>query len=761
METRLLIGGEQAAGGGAALAVENPATEETLAQVPAAAPEDVDAAIAAASEAAPRWASIPAVERADLLHEVAARMRARTDELARVMTLEGGKPLVENSDEVGWTAAAFDYYAEMGRNFAGRVIPSIESTQLALVVKEPIGVWGCIVPWNYPLLLLGWKLAPALAAGNSVVAKPSELTPLSTLMLASCFDHLPPGAFNVVAGAGDVGEAIVRDPRVAGVAFTGSVATGKRVAMLCAERVARMNLEMGGKDPFIVCADVAGDVGVAARGGAWAAYLNAGQVCTSAERFYVAREVYDEFVEAFVEEARGLRVGDPMVDDTDVGPMVSAGQRAKVEAQVESAVAAGAELLVGGGRAGQERGHFYAPAVVTGAPAETDLLREETFGPVAPIVPVDSLDEAIALANGTPYGLGANVYTRDLETAVRCLREIKAGTVWINDPLTDNDAGPFGGMKQSGLGRELGQEGLEAFQDTKHVHIETKIAPKEWWYPYGGGGPPHGASGEGVPLGGARQRQGEGGALVELNLAAPSRVHLEVGEYLECPLQRLTVGLAGAGHGPLGQPGRHAERAGHLLLRHARLDQRGRAVDLAKPSHDRVDESSRPLAVGLELLREREACAQVPRHQRVGQVVGLRCAVSGGELLHVAHPRGGRRMERDRELLQLARQPLLAGADPGDELLGRVRVEPQPQLQRPLDGPLGQLPCLGGGTVAHLSAGLLDRRAQRLQRLSPHDQDQDGVRRKVGQGGLQRHRDRRPSSTPRRPPGGSAPPGRR
>ena len=228
METRLLIGGEQATGGGAALAVENPATEESIAQVRAAGPEDVDAAIAAASEAAPVWASIPAVERADLLHEVATRMRARTDDLARVMTLEGGKPLVENSDEVGWSAAVFDYYAEMGRNFAGRVIPSIESTQLALVVKEPIGVWGCIVPWNYPLLLLAWKLAPALAAGNSVVAKPSELTPLSTLMLAPCFDHLPPGAFNVVAGAGDVGEAIVRDPRVAGVAFTGSVATGKR-----------------------------------------------------------------------------------------------------------------------------------------------------------------------------------------------------------------------------------------------------------------------------------------------------------------------------------------------------------------------------------------------------------------------------------------------------------------------------------------------------------------------------------------------------
>jgi betaine-aldehyde dehydrogenase len=484
METRLLIRGEQVAGEGPALEVENPATEEMLAELGTASPEQLDAAIAGAREAAPGWGATPAVERAELLHEVATRMRALTDDLARAMTLEGGKPLVENSDEVGWTAAAFDYYAEMGRNFAGRVIPSIEATQLALVVKEPLGVWGAIVPWNYPLLLLAWKLAPALAAGNSVVAKPSELTPVSTLMLAECFADLPAGVVSLVAGAGDVGAALVEDQRIDGVAFTGSVATGKKVATACAQRVARMNLEMGGKDPFIVCADVADDIDVAARGGAWAAYLNAGQVCTSAERFYVQREVYDDFVSAFVDHARELRVGDPLDEATDVGPMVSAPQRAKVEAQVSAAVAAGAELVVGGDRGGLERGHYYAPAVVTGAPASTDLLREETFGPVAPIVPVASLDEAIELANSTPFWLGANVYTRDLETAVRCLREIRAGTVWINDPLTDNDAGPFGGFKQSGFGRELGQEGLEAFQETKHVHIETKIAPKEWWYPY-------------------------------------------------------------------------------------------------------------------------------------------------------------------------------------------------------------------------------------------------------------------------------------
>jgi acyl-CoA reductase-like NAD-dependent aldehyde dehydrogenase len=495
-ETRLLIGGERVEGGGEPLAVENPATEETIAQVGLPSAEQIDAALASAAAATRGWERTPAVERGEMLHEVASRLRARTDELAELMTLEGGKPLIENSDEVGWTAAAFDYYAELGRDSAGRVIPSIEATQLSLVVKEPLGVIGCIVPWNYPLLLLAWKVAPALAAGNVVVCKPSELTPLSTLALAPCFAHLPAGTVSILAGAGDVGEAIVDDERVAGVAFTGSVETGKRVAARCAERIARVNLEMGGKDPFIVCSDVAGEgVSVAARGGAWAAYLNAGQVCTSAERFYVMRDVYDDYLDAFVEHTDSLVVGDPSDSRTDIGPMVSATQRRKVAGQVEAAVAAGAELVTGGGSAGHDRGHYFAPAVITGAPPETDLLREETFGPVAPIVPVSSLEEAIELANSTRFGLGANVYTRDLATMVRCMREIKSGTVWFNDPLTDNDAGPFGGFKQSGLGRELGREGLEAFQETKHVHIETEIAPKEWWYPYAAGTgedpPPH------------------------------------------------------------------------------------------------------------------------------------------------------------------------------------------------------------------------------------------------------------------------------
>ncbi len=485
-DTRLWIGGEAVDGEGEPLAIENPFTEETIATVGSASAEQLDAAVSAARAAWPEWAATTAGERAELLHETARRLREGQDGLAALLTEEGGKPFVENHDEIDWCAACFDYYAEIGRDSAGRVIPPIESTQLAMVVKDPLGVVGCIVPWNYPLLLLIWKVAPALAAGDTVVAKPSELTPLATLALGPLFDHLPPGVVNLVAGAGETGAAMCADERVDCIAFTGSVATGRQVGIACAERNARANLEMGGKDPFIVCADIdsSEQIEIAARGGAWAAYLNAGQVCTSAERFYVDAAIFDDYVNAFVEHTQGLVLGNPMESATDLGPMVSATQRGKVAGQVEAAVAAGAELLVGGGDGGQTQGHFFAPAVITGAPVETDLLREETFGPVAPIVPVKSLDEAIALANSTRYGLGANVYTRDLKTTVRCMRELRAGTVWINDPLTDNDAGPFGGFKQSGLGRELGREGIEAFQETKHVHIETEIAKKEWWYPY-------------------------------------------------------------------------------------------------------------------------------------------------------------------------------------------------------------------------------------------------------------------------------------
>jgi len=485
-ETRLLIGGEMVEGEGAGLEVENPATEETVAAVASASAEQLDAAVASARAASPEWAAMPGVDRTPLLRGVATALRERAEALAAIMTTEIGRPLSESADEVEWCAACFDYYAEVARSEIGRVIPPIESSQFAVVVKEPHGVVGCIVPWNFPLLLLCWKLAPALAAGNTAVCKPSEITPLSTLALADVFAELPAGTVNLVAGAGETGAAISNHSGIDCVAFTGSVATGRKVGIACASRNARVNLEMGGKDPFIVCSDIGPEgVEVAARGGAWAAFLNAGQVCTSSERFYVMEDVYDDYVSAFVEHTKTLVVGDPLDPKTDIGPMVSAIQRGKVVAQIEAAVAAGAELLVGGGNAGRERGHYLEPCVLTSVPEDSDLLTEETFGPVAPIVPVASLDEAIEKANSLDFGLGANIYTRDLRTTIRCLKEVRAGSVWINDPLTDNDAGPFGGFKNSGIGRELGTEGLDAFREAKHVHMDSVIEVKDWWYPYG------------------------------------------------------------------------------------------------------------------------------------------------------------------------------------------------------------------------------------------------------------------------------------
>jgi betaine-aldehyde dehydrogenase len=268
------------------------------------------------------------------------------------------------------------------------------------------------------------------------------------------------------------------------VAFTGSQETGRKVGVAAAERLIPANLELGGKDPFIICDDV--DVEVAAQGAVWAACLNAGQVCTSPERFYVEKGVADDFVEASREFVESLKVGDPLDRSTDIGPMVNAQGREKVERHVAEAIERGASLVTGGERFG-ERGFFYRPTVLVGVEPSMRVMREETFGPVLPVVEVSSLDEAIEQANSVPYGLGANVYTRDFEKMLRCMREIRAGTVWINDPLTDNDAAPFGGQKGSGIGRELGREGLEAFQESKHVHIDPKVEKKEWWYPYGRG----------------------------------------------------------------------------------------------------------------------------------------------------------------------------------------------------------------------------------------------------------------------------------
>lgn len=479
----MLVNGERIEGAGDTVEVVNPATEEVIDAVPSASTEQVGNAVAAAKASFKSWKKTPAPERGEMMKALGAWINEHTDELATTLTREGGKPLVENKDEMGWSAACLDFYAEIGRLERGRIVPSGEAGQLNLVFKEPYGVVAALVPWNYPLLLLMWKLAPALAAGNTVVIKPSPFTPLSTLAMCEPMAEIfPPGVLNIVTGEAEVGRALVSSRDVSLVAFTGSVETGKQVMHSAADQLKKVHLELGGKDAFIVCDDVALDV--AAKGAVWAAYLNTGQVCTSAERFYVHENVFDEFVDRVVEETKKLVVGDPMEDATDIGPLVRGVQRDKVEAQLSAAQNAGAKLLVGGDRGDFDRGYFLNPAVVVDVNEEMDLFSKETFGPVAPVAKVSSLDEAIERTNASEYGLGANVYTQRLDYMMKAMEEIDAGTVWFNDPLTDNEAAPFGGMKSSGNGRELGPEGLEDFRQAKHVHIDSKMDAKYWWYPY-------------------------------------------------------------------------------------------------------------------------------------------------------------------------------------------------------------------------------------------------------------------------------------
>src|SRR5260221_5598318 len=375
MPYQMWINGQYTSGSsGNVIEVRNPATEEIIDTAPAADAADVDLAVSAAQAAFPAWKKLPAGQKAELLHEVATKLTERTEEFARLLTLEGGKPLVENRDEMGWSAACFHYYAEIGRNSRGRVIPSIEETQLALVLKEPYGVVAAIVPWNYPMLLRAWKAAPALAAGNTVVLNPSEMTPLSTLLFAELFAHLPPGVVNIVSGYDrDCGEPLVLDPRVRVIAFTGSLATGQRIAQLVALQMKKLPLELGGKDSFIVAEDA--DLDVAVPGVAWAALLNAGQVCTSTERVYVHERIAPAFIERIADYARGLRLGSGLDPRTDVGPMVGDRYRAKVEAHVAEARARGARVLVGGrGPAALPPRYLSEPTVLVEGERSTRIL---------------------------------------------------------------------------------------------------------------------------------------------------------------------------------------------------------------------------------------------------------------------------------------------------------------------------------------------------------------------------------------------------
>jgi acyl-CoA reductase-like NAD-dependent aldehyde dehydrogenase len=464
--------------------VINPATEEMVDEVARGNAADANRAAEAAHTAFADWKFVPGLEKAEKMHEFARRLRKKKDDIALLLTLEGGKPLIENLDEVEWVAACFDYYAEIGRDYKGKVLGPVFRHQMNFTMKEPYGVVACIVPWNYPLLLMSWKVAPALAAGNTIVLKPSENSPLSTLALADMFEAFPPGVVNIIAGYGaEVGEPLVKHPKVSKIAFTGGIDTGRKIAVWAAEELKKVSLELSGNDPLIVCDDV--DLDTAVRGAAWACYLNMGQVCTSAERIYVFESVADKYIQKFVEFTKSLRIGNPVGPDIDLGPMVNEIQRKKVEAKLDKALQQGAKLLCGGKRSSQfKKGFFYEPAVITDVNHKMEIMKTETFGPIAPIMPVKDIEEAVRLADDSDFGLGATIYTNNMEYAMFAMENVHAGTFWINDPLTDNDAAPFGGMRFSGQNRELGVEGLDNFRDVKHVHLDYKIEPKSYWYPY-------------------------------------------------------------------------------------------------------------------------------------------------------------------------------------------------------------------------------------------------------------------------------------
>ena len=463
--------------------VENPFNQEIIAHVPDSDKNDIDKAVSAAKTAYKDWHIMSAGDRRDLMRELATKSRENSKELAKTISMEMGKPLPEALDEIETIADFLEYYGELARDAVGRIVAPVERKTMSLVRYESVGVVGCIIPWNYPLALMGWKLAPALAAGNTVVMTPSEITPLSILHWCRIIDSvLPPGVINVVTGYGkSTGEPIVMHPDVPVVTFTGSVATGKKIASLAADNLKKVSLELGGKDPMIICDDA--DIEIAAQGASWGGFVNAGQVCTSIERVYVFESVIDQFTEAIIEEAKKVVLGNPMDPNTDIGPMASKAQQEKAIQKVEQAVSDGARLLAGGNVPKDfENGYFYQPTVLDKIKPNMEIVTEETFSPVLPIQRVSSIEEAIQQSNDSIYGLGCSIFTNDIERALTAADDIKSGTVCINSPLMENIAAPFGGMKQSGIGREHGKEALDEFREAKHIFIDYKQESKDWWF---------------------------------------------------------------------------------------------------------------------------------------------------------------------------------------------------------------------------------------------------------------------------------------
>jgi acyl-CoA reductase-like NAD-dependent aldehyde dehydrogenase len=451
--------------------VINPATEEVVATVPYGADADARSALAAARAAQPAWAGATAYERAAFLSRAAVLITERADELAPLLVAESGKPLVQARGELVVAGQLFEWFAEEAKRAYGRVVPSRAPSRRSTVLRQPVGVVGVITAWNFPAYNPARSWAPALAAGCTVVARPSELTPLTAMGLAQALVDagFPAGVFNLVNGEpGPMADEFLNSPQCRKVSFTGSLPVGQRLLEGSARRMTRLSLELGGNAPALIFADC--DLPNAVAGAVQARFRNAGQVCVAPQRFLVERPVLDQFVSQAVVQTRQLRLGAGGEPGVEVGPLITARHRDRVEALVEQAREAGANVLVGGRRPlNHERGFFYEPTVVVGAGPGTALYDEEIFGPVMVIEPFDSFEEAISRANDTPYGLAGYVWCRDLTTAFRAVEALDVGQVGLNDWGPPNVELPFAGRKQSGIGRECGAEGLDDYLEVKSL----------------------------------------------------------------------------------------------------------------------------------------------------------------------------------------------------------------------------------------------------------------------------------------------------
>ena len=475
---RCYVGGEWVEGGGRPIKVENPATGEIVGVIASLDPGGVRDALQKAWEAFQSWKRLTGRERGQYLFEVAEQLSRRSAEAADVITAENGKPRSEALAEVNGTIDHLRWFAEEARRGYGRIVPHQVQNKRHWVIKQPVGPVGAIAPWNFPLLLSARKVAPALAAGCTGLLKPSSRTPLCEVLLAECFEAaaVPAGVLNLVCGpSAEIADEMLKSPLCRKISFTGSTPVGKELMGKAAETVTNISLELGGHAPVLVFDDV--DLERAVDGVLNAKFRNTGQSCIAANRIYVQEGIYDDFLSAFVDRVRSLKVGPGTEAGVEVGPMIDGTALQKALSHIEDAVAKGAAVLCGGGRLTGEphaRGHFLAPTVLAGATEDMLCMREETFAPVAPVVSFSSYEEAVRKANDTIYGLSAYVFTNDLDTAIRAAEDLEAGTIGLNDGVPATSQCPFGGYKQSGLGRELGIEGMEAFLETKHISVGLK-----------------------------------------------------------------------------------------------------------------------------------------------------------------------------------------------------------------------------------------------------------------------------------------------